>query len=119
MAPATAGSSKGAEAQGALDFPREKEPLGDNERGMPRLDMPTCVSCTACALICPNRTITMVKVATGRGDRLMPQINLERCLFCGLCEEVCPTKCLALTKGHDFGEHDRRRFVRRPEELQG
>ena len=80
---------------------------------MLRLDMPTCVSCSACERICPNKTISMVEVLVENGKRLMPQVGIERCLFCGLCEEVCPTKCLSLTKGYDFEQHDRRNFVKR------
>ena len=102
-----------------VEFPAERESLSDNERGMLRLDMPTCVSCSACKHICPNKTISMVEVITEKGKMLMPQIGIDRCLFCGLCEEVCPTKCLTLTKGYDFEVYDRRDFVKRPEELEG
>ncbi len=100
-----------------VEFPDERESLPDNYRGMLRLDMKTCISCTACAKICPNSTIDMVDVETERGAKKMPQINIERCLFCGLCEEICPPRCLTLTRNYDFEEYDRRMFVRRPEEL--
>jgi NADH-quinone oxidoreductase chain I len=101
-----------------LEFPEQKELLTDNYRGVEKLDMKTCISCSSCALICPNNTITMVDAETERGTKKMPEINLERCLFCGLCEEVCPTHCLTLTK--DYGgleRYDRRDFIKRPEEL--
>ena len=100
-----------------LEFPEQKETLTDGCRGIEKLDMETCISCSACALICPNRTIAMVDTETGRGTKKMPEINLGRCLFCGLCEEVCPTGCLTLTKNYDLGRHDRREFIKRPEEL--
>ncbi len=100
-----------------LEFPEQKESTTDNYRGIEKLDMKTCISCSSCALICPNSTITMVDTETERGTKKMPEINLERCLFCGLCEEVCPTGCLTLTKNSDLERCDRREFIKRPEEL--
>lgn len=102
-----------------LEFPENRESLDDRERYMLRLDMDTCISCSACERICPNKTITMVEVVTERGTKIMPQVGIERCLFCGLCEEVCPPKCLTLTKGYEFETYDKRNLVKRPEELQG
>ena len=79
--------------------------------------MKTCISCSACAQICPNSTITMVDTETESGHQEDAGDNLGRCLFCGLCEEVCPTKCLILTKSYDLESYDRREFIKRPEEL--
>ncbi|MGB9732563.1 MAG: 4Fe-4S binding protein [Candidatus Micrarchaeia archaeon] len=98
-------------------FPEERESQPDNYRGVHRLDIETCISCGACERICPNKTITMVYAETKKGRRKLPEINLERCLFCGLCQEVCPTHCLTLTKDYDLVAADRRRFIKRPEEL--
>ncbi len=100
------------------EFPEERESLPDNYRGKLRLDMDTCISCSACAIICPNKTITMVNVATDKGDKVMPQVGHERCLFCALCEEVCPPKCLTLTKSYDYEVYDKRELLTRPEELE-
>jgi len=100
-----------------MEYPENRESLTDNYRGVEKLDMKTCISCSACARICPNNTITIVDVDTEKGAKVMPEINIERCLFCGLCEEVCPPKCLVLTKSYDFERYDRREFVKRPEEL--
>ncbi len=100
-----------------VEYPEERERTPDSYRGRLRLDMETCISCRACALICPNKTIEMVEVETDKGKKLMPQVNMARCLFCGLCEEVCPPKCLTLTKSYDLDAYDRRELVKRPEEL--
>jgi NADH-quinone oxidoreductase chain I len=100
-----------------LEFPEQREAIADNYRGIHKLDMSTCIECSACAHICPNQTIRMVEVDTAKGKGVMPEINLERCLFCALCEEVCPTKCLVLTKDYDFERYDRRDFIKRPEDL--
>lgn len=106
------------EKPSTLEYPEQKESLTDNYRGIHKLDMKTCISCSACARICPNQTIAMVDTETSMGTKIMPEINLERCLFCALCEEVCPTKCLILGKEYDFEKYDRRDFIKRPEELE-
>ena len=100
-----------------LEYPEQREAVTDNYRGVHKLDMKTCISCSACARICPNQTITMVEVDTDMGRKLMPEINLERCLFCALCEEVCPPECLVLTKDYNVEMFDRREFIKRPEDL--
>ncbi|MGC8479158.1 MAG: 4Fe-4S dicluster domain-containing protein [Candidatus Micrarchaeia archaeon] len=100
-------------------FPEEKESLPDSYRSMFKLDIETCISCSACSLICPNSTITMVGIITDKGQKVMPQIGIERCLFCALCAEVCPPKCLTLTKNYEVLEaYDKREFIKRPEELE-
>lgn len=99
-----------------LEFPEEKEGLADNYRGIHKLDMPTCISCSACERICPNKCIEMVEVDTDKGIKKMPEIHLERCLFCALCEEICPPECLTLTKSYDFERYDRREYTLRPED---
>jgi NADH-quinone oxidoreductase chain I len=107
-----------------VEFPEKNENITDNYRGVHKLDVATCISCKACAQICPNQTITMVE---GEADtafkpngttKLFPEINLERCLFCGLCEEVCPTDCLILTKNTEMEAYDRRSLIKRPEQLE-
>ncbi|MCL4364938.1 MAG: 4Fe-4S dicluster domain-containing protein [Candidatus Marsarchaeota archaeon] len=100
------------------EFPENREPLPDSYRGRLRLDMETCISCSACAIICPNQTITMVSTLTEKGDKIMPQVGHERCLFCALCAEVCPPKCLTLTKSYDYEAYDKRELLTRPEELE-
>ena len=107
-----------AKKPSTLEFPEQSELEADNYRGIQKLDMKTCISCAACARICPNQTIYMVETETDKGAKLMPEINLERCLFCALCEEVCPTKCLVLGKETDFEKYDRREYIKRPEELE-
>jgi len=111
-------AEEGLKQPSTLEFPEQKEELTDNYRGIHKLDMKTCISCAACARICPNQTIAMVETETDKGTKVMPEINLERCLFCALCEEVCPTDCLILTKDYDFERFDRRDFIKRPEELE-
>ncbi len=107
-----------------LEYPEQKEKLADTYRGIHKLDMRTCINCSACAKICPNQTIVMVEADyetafhQGTATKIFPEINLERCLFCALCEEVCPTECLVLTKDTEFESFDRRDFIKRPEALE-
>lgn len=108
-----------ADRRATLRFPEERESLDDTEMCVLRLDASTCISCSACERICPNKTIKMVDTPSRGGTAKMPQVGLDRCMFCGLCEEVCPAKCLTLTKGYDFGVCDKRTLVKRPEELRG
>ncbi|MCL5440746.1 MAG: 4Fe-4S dicluster domain-containing protein [Candidatus Marsarchaeota archaeon] len=99
-----------------MDFPESRESQPDNYRGIHKLDISTCISCAACAHICPNQCIDMVDTETQKGTKKMPEIHLERCLFCAFCEEVCPTDCLILTKDYDYEKYDRREFILRPED---
>ncbi|MGC8567719.1 MAG: 4Fe-4S dicluster domain-containing protein [Candidatus Micrarchaeia archaeon] len=116
--PLLAGVSQLVKKPITVEYPDEKEEKPDNYRGVHKLDMQTCISCGACARICPNNTIDMVDTETDKGIKKMPQIGLDRCLFCGLCEEVCPTKCLVLTKSTEYEAYDRRVLIKRPEDLE-
>ncbi len=106
------------EKRSTVEFPEKRESLPDSYRGSLRLDMSTCISCRACEIICPNKTITMVDVLTDKGRKVMPQVGHERCLFCALCEEVCPPKCLTLSKDYSYEAYDKRELLKRPEELE-
>ena len=101
-----------------IEFPEHNERRNDCYNGKHKLDVKTCISCAACARICPNQTIAMVDTETDKGTKKMPEINWERCLFCALCAEVCPTECLVLTKQTDYEVYDRRDLIKRPEELE-
>lgn len=102
-----------------VEFPEQKDTIPDSYRGMPRLDIETCISCSACEKICPSKAITMVEIATEKGTRIMPQVGLDRCLLCGLCEEVCPPRSLTLSKDYEpFSAYDKRDLIKRPEELE-
>ena len=46
-----------------------------------------CTGCTACASVCPKKSITMSPDADGF---LLPKVNESTCIGCGLCEKTCP-----------------------------
>lgn len=50
-------------------------------------DKKDCCGCTACASVCPVKSIAMREDEEGF---LYPQIDPEICINCGKCEEVCP-----------------------------
>lgn len=46
-----------------------------------------CNGCAACAMVCPQKCITMVPNKMGF---CYPEIDAERCIKCGLCQGRCP-----------------------------
>jgi len=55
---------------------------------MPRIiDADECISCGACAEVCPEDAITEGEDAY--------QIDPEKCTDCGTCEDECPVDCIS------------------------
>lgn len=46
-----------------------------------------CCGCSACAMICRHKAITMIEDELGFK---YPKLNASLCIDCGLCEKVCP-----------------------------
>jgi len=47
----------------------------------------TCTGCSACASICPTKSITMIEDKEGF---LQPHIDADTCIKCHKCEKTCP-----------------------------
>lgn len=54
---------------------------------MLKINYDLCYGCSACASICPQKSIEMVCNEKGF---LYPQINTLTCISCKLCEKICP-----------------------------
>jgi NADP-reducing hydrogenase subunit HndD len=58
-----------------------------------RIEQDKCIGCTACARICPTKTIV--------GEIKKPhQIDYSKCVACGQCIGVCPTGAIIELKPH-------------------
>ena len=53
------------------------------------VDEARCVSCGACANVCPKGAIDV-----WRGCYAV--VSKESCIGCGLCERTCPGTCIAM-----------------------
>lgn len=51
-------------------------------------DYEHCTGCSACAEICPHRSITM---EFGESLHFSPRIDQDKCISCGLCSKTCPS----------------------------
>ncbi len=60
-----------------------------------------CSGCSACAMICPHKCITMSNDTWGF---MYPAVEAEKCVNCGLCEVICPDLQNALQKSDRIPE---------------
>ena len=66
----------------------ERKPPEPGKTALPRLaSHERCTGCTACASVCPQRAIAMVRDQEGF---LYPRIDSAACVRCGRCTAVCP-----------------------------
>lgn len=81
-------------------YPEEMPDLPKVVRSSMGLDPEKCISCSLCAMACPNKVITLTSEKDENNKKVLKtyQMDLGRCLFCGLCTEACPTKALIATQ---------------------
>jgi len=60
----------------------------------PKTDFKKCIGCGTCARICPENTITMIKIKGS--NKLKPKTDYNFCKGCGLCAEECPVKAIVM-----------------------
>lgn len=104
-----------------IQYPEMRDTLPPNSRGLLFNDVQDCISCWACANICPVDCIYIEaekKVASATPDftkgGVKKTLDLKRfdidislCCYCGLCSSVCPTECLYHTKDYEYSTYDR------------
>lgn len=84
-----------------LLYPKEYIEHRPGYRGFIVLAKEKCISCAACARICPAAAMKMVRVTEidpkhpdKPRQKQYPVINYQRCIFCGYCVDICPTEAL-------------------------
>jgi len=81
-------------------YPEEMPNLPMTVRSSMGLEPEKCISCSLCAMACPNKVITLTSEKDENNKKVLKtyQMDLGRCLFCGLCTEACPTSALTVTQ---------------------
>ena len=98
-------------------FPFEKIEIPERNRGEHSLDIDKCISCGACARICPNLAIEMIETIPEHREKYpktYPQVDLGKCCFCALCEDICPKGAIKLTTNFFLATFDKSDTVRSP-----
>ncbi|MCX8195978.1 MAG: NADH-quinone oxidoreductase subunit NuoI [Acidilobaceae archaeon] len=92
-----------------LLYPKEYPEHRPGYRGFIVLKKDVCISCAACARVCPSAAMKMVRVTEadprepGKArQKQYPVINYQRCIFCGYCVDVCPVEALYHLPFHDI-----------------
>ncbi|MHA1398425.1 MAG: 4Fe-4S binding protein [Candidatus Heimdallarchaeaceae archaeon] len=98
-------------------FPKEKVEIPKRNRGEHKFDIDTCISCSSCAKICPNKAIKMVEVPKELKEKYpktYPQVDLGKCCYCALCQDICPTGSIILTTNFYLATFDKETIIRNP-----
>ena len=93
----------------SIYYPKEYPELRKGYRGFIILNKQKCISCAACARICPSAAMKMIRVPVPHPKepektvmKQFPVINYQRCIFCGYCVDICPTEALYHVNYHDI-----------------
>lgn len=92
-------------------YPEVAQDFEPNYRGMLKLRIDKCISCTLCARICPSNALKMHKT----NSRKYPGITYQRCVFCGFCVDICPVDALEMSGVHDAAYFGLEEQVLKPE----
>lgn len=104
-----------------IQYPEMRDAIPQDSRGLLFNDVEDCISCRACANVCPVDCIYIEaekKPATAEADftkggvkktlsLIRFDIDVSLCCYCGLCSSVCPTDCLYHTKDYEYSTYDR------------
>lgn len=89
-----------------LEYPRKKQAMKPNFRGMVDLIPEACVICYQCIKICPTSALFLSHKQIVVEEKKKNEItkftyNAELCCFCGLCDEICPTDAMFMNKMYE------------------
>lgn len=89
-------------------YPEEMPDLPKTVRSSMGLEPEKCISCSLCAMACPNKVITLTSEKDENNKKVLKTYNMDlgRCLFCGLCTEACPTSALTVTQDFENAVFD-------------
>ena len=94
-------------------YPEVFQEFSPNYRGMLKLHIDRCISCTQCARICPSNAIKMYKVDAKK----YPGVTYQRCIFCGFCVDICPVDALEMSQVHDLAYYGLDGQLLKPEQF--
>ena len=99
-----------------LDYPRQKQPMTANFRGMVDLKPEACVICYQCIKICPTAALYLSHKNIAVEEKKKMEItkftyNAVLCCFCGLCDEICPTDAIFMNKKYEVSAYEHEQIL--------
>lgn len=87
-----------------LKYPYERREMPERCRGMPAVDRDKCISCGACADVCPASAITY-------DEEDKPRVDLGQCIYCAECAQICPTEAITMSIEYELAVYDRAKAI--------
>jgi ferredoxin len=73
--------------------------------GIPIIHKGKCTGCGLCAVDCPTRALTILRI--DEEDTYQIVFRHDLCNSCAICEKSCPEHCLQLEQGSGLGRIDK------------
>jgi hydrogenase-4 component H len=86
-----------------LGYPFEPHPPQGEFRGLPAVNVETCIGCGACANACPPRLISV----QDETDYRHIAFELSRCTYCACCRDVCPVDAIVMSPAFETATPNR------------
>jgi hydrogenase-4 component H len=84
-------------------FPKKPFEAIKEYRGRPRYHKDDCIGCTACAQVCPSKSIDVIDETSGTKPVRKLVHHLDTCIQCAQCQRYCTTeKGIILTHEWDY-----------------